>query len=102
MNRLRTNEAAPAELLLRLIPDMEVQRLESGCCGGGGSFGFRQKHYRQSLQIGTPLFKALKEPNIDFGVSECHLCCWQMSHGSRKPAQHPVRLLAQAYELSNG
>ncbi|MDR3233311.1 MAG: FAD-binding protein [Planctomycetaceae bacterium] len=98
LNRLRTDEPTPAELLLRLIPELDVQRLENGCCGGGGSYGFRQKHYKQSLQIGTPLCKALKEPDIDFGSSDCTLCCWQMTHGSRKPAKHPICLLAEAYE----
>jgi Fe-S oxidoreductase len=87
----------PAERVLRLIPDLEVQRVERGCCGMAGFWGFQQKNYRHSLQIGTPLFRALRQPDIQFGVSDCSSCCVQMEHGSRKRAYHPIRLLAVAY-----
>lgn len=90
-------DAMPAEKLLRLIPDLDVQRIERGCCGMSGLWGFRQKNYRHSLQIGSPLFRVLRQQEIDFGVSECSMCCSQMAHGSRKPAFHAIRLLAAAY-----
>jgi Fe-S oxidoreductase len=90
-------DTMPAERLLRLIPDLEVKRIERGCCGMGGLWGFQQKNYRQSVQIGAPLFRALRSPDIDFGVSECSSCCSQMAHGSRKRAHHPIRLLAAGY-----
>jgi len=90
-------DAMPAERLLRLIPGLGVQRVERGCCGMAGLWGFQQKNYRHSLQIGIPLFRALRPPDIDFGVSDCMSCCLQMTHGSKKPAFHPIRLLALAY-----
>jgi len=92
-----TMDSTSAEKLLRLIPDLDVNRIERGCCGMAGFWGFQQKNYRQSLQIGTPLFRALRLPNVDFGVSDCSACCMQMAHGSKKPALHPIRLLAIAY-----
>ena len=87
----------PAEKLLRLIPGLGVQRIEQGCCGMAGLWGFQQKNYRHSLQIGTPLFRGLRPPEIDFGVSDCSACCLQMAHGSRKKVIHPIRLLAIGY-----
>ena len=87
----------PAEELLHLIPDLEVQRIERGCCGMGGLWGFQQKNHRHSLQIGTPLFRVLRSPDIAFGVSDCSACCSQMAHGSQKHAHHPIRLLAAGY-----
>ena len=92
-----TTDTMPAERLLRLIPGLGVQRVERGCCGMGGLWGFQQKNYRQSLQIGIPLFRTLRPPDIDFGVSDCMSCCLQMAHGSRKQAFHTIRLLALAY-----
>jgi Fe-S oxidoreductase len=87
----------PAEKLLRLIPGLGVQRMEQGCCGMAGLWGFQQKNYRHSLQIGTPLFRALRPPDIDFGISDCTSCCQQMAHGSKKHALHPIRLLGISY-----
>jgi Fe-S oxidoreductase len=87
----------PAETLLRLIPQLEVQRIERGCCGMAGLWGYQQKNYRHSVQIGIPLFRALRESEIEMGVSDCCACCAQMEHGSRKRAIHPIRLLAMAY-----
>jgi Fe-S oxidoreductase len=95
---LATDEM-PAEKLLRLIPDLEVQRIERGCCGMSGFWGAQQKNYRHSLQIGIPLFRALRQPEIDFGVSDCNACCSQMAQGSRKRAVHPIRVSAEAYGL---
>jgi glycerol-3-phosphate dehydrogenase subunit C len=62
-------------------------------------YGFRKEHYYQSLQIGSPLFKQLKDKKLDFGVSECNLCRLQMMHGSKKPAKHPVHILAESYDF---
>ena len=90
-------DVMPAEKLLHLIPGLDVRRVERGCCGMSGLWGIQQKHYRHSLQIGIPLFRALRQPEIDFGVSDCSACCSQMVHGSRKRAFHPIRLLAAAY-----
>jgi len=94
-------DTMPAEKLLRLIPGLEVQRIEKGCCGMAGLWGFQQKNYRHSVQIGIPLFRALRRSEIDFGVSDCNACCVQMEHGSRKHAIHPIRLLAVAYGFSS-
>jgi len=95
------SDMMPAEKLLRLIPDLDVQRVEKGCCGMAGLWGFQQKNYRHSVQIGIPLFRALRQPEIDFGVSDCCACCSQMEHGTRKRALHPIRLFAAAYGFVN-
>ena len=97
MSASLTTDVMPVEKLLRLVPGLGVQRVERGCCGMSGLWGFQRKNYRQSLHIGIPLFRVLRPPDIDFGVSDCMSCCSQMSHGSRKSAFHPIRLLALAY-----
>jgi Fe-S oxidoreductase len=97
----RTNAPTPAEELLRLIPELEVRRIEQGCCGMAGVYGFKRKNYRRSLRIGVALLRELRQLEIDFGVSDCNACCLQMEHGSRKKTFHPIRLLAAAYGLDS-
>src|SRR5262249_44815981 len=50
---------------LSLIPDLDVQVLDAGCCGMAGSFGFEKEHYDISVKIaGLQLVPALNaEPD---------------------------------------
>ena len=37
--------------VLRLIPGVEVELVESGCCGMAGSFGYEAEHYETSMKM---------------------------------------------------
>ncbi|MDR3110403.1 MAG: FAD-binding protein [Planctomycetaceae bacterium] len=87
----------PAELLLRMIPELNVERLEQGCCGMAGSFGMKKQNYLDSLRIGMNLFRALKNETLEVGVTECAYCKIQMEHATKKTTLHPIKLLADAY-----
>lgn len=89
----------PAEELLRLIPRLNVRRLERGCCGLAGPSGFKKENHMASLMLGMPLFLALRDPSIEFGATECNFCRLQMEQGTEKKVYHPVKLLAHAYRL---
>ena len=95
----RVDGATPAQELLGLIPELDVRRIEEGCCGMAGSFGLDKKNYRLSLQIGLGLFRKLRAKEIDFGATDCSSCRMQMEHAVAKPTLHPIRLLAFAYGL---
>lgn len=96
----RVDTVVPGEELLRLIPELDVRRIEQGCCGLAGTYGLRQKNHRRSLQIGMKLFKELRQPEINFGATDCCACQLQMEHGvNNKPTYHPIRFLAFAYGL---
>ncbi|MDR1491987.1 MAG: FAD-binding protein [Planctomycetaceae bacterium] len=95
--KMNLSEQTPAEQLLRLIPGLTVRRLEHGCCGMAGSFGFLARTFRRSLRMGMPLFSALRDPSIMIGASECNLCKMQMEQGCNKCTLHPVILMAHAY-----
>ena len=43
--------ASPALRVLQLIPDLEVEMIESSCCGMAGSFGFEATHYDISMRM---------------------------------------------------
>lgn len=90
----------PAERLLRLIPELDVRRIEQGCCGMAGLYGLQRKNHRRSVQIGLPLFRELRSEEIDYGVTDCNSCRMQMEHGVKKTIVHPIRLLAASYGIA--
>jgi Fe-S oxidoreductase len=98
----RIDDSTAAQELLGLIPELNVRRIEEGCCGMAGSFGLKKENYRLSLQIGRGLFRKLRDDDIDFGATECSSCRMQMEHAVAKPTFHPIYLLATAYGLEFG
>ena len=39
------------EQVLRLVPGLEVETIESSCCGMAGTFGYEAEHYEVSMQM---------------------------------------------------
>lgn len=91
----------PAESLLRLIPGLDVRRLERGCCGLSGTFGLKKTNYPMSLRLGIRLFSALRDPAIQSGTTECNACLLQMEQGTTKRVFHPIKILAYSYGLAD-
>ncbi|GIW98886.1 MAG: oxidase [Pirellulaceae bacterium] len=89
----------PGQLLLELVPGLEVHFLDEGCSGMAGMFGLQRKNYRTSLRIGWGLLSAMKSTSAQFGVTECTACKLQMEQASTKPTVPPVAVLAYAYGL---
>ena len=89
----------PGENLLRLIPGLNVHRIDKGCSGMAGTFGLKKANYRNSLRAGWPLISAVRESNWQAGTTECSACKMQMEQGTNKPTIHPLKLLALAYGL---
>ncbi|MCP4815800.1 MAG: FAD-binding oxidoreductase, partial [Planctomycetaceae bacterium] len=89
----------PGEMLLQLIPGLTVHRIDQGCSGMAGTFGLKQKNYRNSLRAGWGLITALRDPLIQAGTTECSTCKIQMEQGTTKPTIHPLKILALAYNL---
>ncbi|MDR1054198.1 MAG: FAD-binding protein [Planctomycetaceae bacterium] len=95
----RLDVPTPAEEVLRLIPELEVRRIERGCCGMAGVFGLKIKNYHRSIQIGLPLAKELRAVDIDIGVTDCMSCKLQLEQSTNKKILHPITLIAAAYQL---
>jgi Fe-S oxidoreductase len=89
----------PSVNLLGLIPGVRVRRVEKGCSGMAGIFGFQKKNYRTSLRAGLSLMTELRTGGYHVGVTECSTCRVQMEQSSTMPTIHPVKLLALAYGL---
>lgn len=89
----------PAESLLRLIPGLKVEKLEKGCSGMAGVYGFQHENYRNSLRVGLPLISAVRTGSFIAGTTECSACKVQMEQSTSKPTIHPVKIVALAYGL---
>ncbi|MFM8892957.1 MAG: heterodisulfide reductase-related iron-sulfur binding cluster, partial [Planctomycetia bacterium] len=92
-------ERSPAEMLLRLLPGLDLDAADRGCSGMAGTWGLSRRHYRTSLRVGLGLVSAMRGSGVDAGATECSACRIQMEQGTSKPTVHPVKLLARSYGL---
>ena len=68
--------------LLKLIPNIELTILDSQCCGIAGTYGFKKENYKTSQDIGEPLFKQIEALDIDYVVTDCETCKWQIERST--------------------
>ena len=85
--------------LLRSIPELDVEFIDRGCSGMGGTYGLARHRFRSSLRAGRGLLKRLRNSDIDVGTTECGACRIQMEQGSVKRTLHPLKLLSLSYGL---
>ncbi len=86
--------------LLALIPELELELIEAGCCGMAGSFGFEAEHQAISLAMAEqellPTIRAA--PADTLILADGFSCRHQIAHGSGRRAIHVAELLAQALD----
>ncbi|MFC2115615.1 FAD-binding and (Fe-S)-binding domain-containing protein [Bacteroidota bacterium] len=64
------------ERVLKRIPNLELEVLDSGCCGMAGSFGYEKEHYDLSMKVGEDrLFPAVRKKQEETGVVACGFSC---------------------------
>lgn len=85
--------------LLRMIPGMDLQLLDSHCCGMAGTYGFKKENYETSQKVGKELFDGIKAVNPDFVACECETCKWQIEMSTGYAVKNPVSILAEALDL---
>jgi FAD/FMN-containing dehydrogenase/Fe-S oxidoreductase len=92
------------EEVLRWIPDLEVEPIESGCCGMAGSFGYDADHYDTSMKMAElDLLPAVRNAEDDtWIVTDGTSCRSQILHGAGREARHVVRVLEAALEEPSG
>jgi FAD/FMN-containing dehydrogenase/Fe-S oxidoreductase len=86
----------PVEQVLRLIPDLNVETIESSCCGMAGAFGYGAETYRASLQMAElSLLPAVRRAETDtLVIADGTSCRHQIKDGSGRTAIHVARALA--------
>ncbi|MEI6045920.1 MAG: anaerobic glycerol-3-phosphate dehydrogenase subunit C [Chloroflexota bacterium] len=85
--------------LLKLLPGAEVTFVDKGCSGHSGSWGVKKENYDLSMQVGAPLFKAIKELGDVQPVTDCTLAGLSIQQGTGLRPIHPVEVLYRAYGL---
>jgi Fe-S oxidoreductase len=83
--------------LLRLIPELELSRIEKGCSGMAGTFGLAEENFQRSVTIGEPLIDEMRHIDVVAGTTDCTSCRMQMEQDAPIPTIHPIKLLALSY-----
>ncbi|MGE5160103.1 MAG: FAD-binding and (Fe-S)-binding domain-containing protein, partial [Betaproteobacteria bacterium] len=93
---------SPVIAVLKLVPGMQVEVIESSCCGMAGSFGYEAAHYDVSMKMAEQsLLPAVRKAGADtLVVADGTSCRHQIADGTRstgrREALHVARVLAQA------
>jgi len=87
----------PALDLMRLIPGIQVEPIDEGCCGLGGLYGYKKEKYEISMEIGKDLADQLLELRADAVVTDCEGCRLQIRHLTGMRVVHPIQVLRDAY-----
>ncbi|MGJ5072727.1 FAD-binding and (Fe-S)-binding domain-containing protein [Bradyrhizobium oligotrophicum] len=90
----------PVEQVLRLIPELEIETIESSCCGMAGAFGYGAETYEVSLQMAdASLLPAVRKADgTTFIVADGTSCRHQIQDGADRSAVHAAQLLAMSLE----
>ena len=86
------------ESTLRLVPALEVETIDSSCCGMAGAFGYRPENYEISLKMAEmSLLPAVREAGPDtILVADGMSCRHQILDGEGHEAVHVARVLESA------
>ena len=91
---------SPVETVLKMVPDLTVEPIESSCCGMAGSFGYNAETIDVSLAMGElSLLPAVRK--ADAGtliVADGTSCRHQIHDGAGRDAIHVARVLAMSLQ----
>jgi FAD/FMN-containing dehydrogenase/Fe-S oxidoreductase len=85
---------------LRLIPDLQVEAIESSCCGMAGAFGYRADTYEASMEMAElSLLPAVRGADAAaLIVADGTSCRHQIADGSGRTAFHVAQVLAMSLD----
>lgn len=92
------------EKTLSLVPGLQVEAIESTCCGMAGAFGYEAENYDVSMRIGElDVLPAVRSSDAGIVVADGTSCRHQIKDGAEREAIHVVRVLDKALgETSEG
>jgi Fe-S oxidoreductase len=87
---------SPVTKILKLVPGLKVEPIESSCCGMAGAFGFGAETIDVSLKMGElSLLPAVRAAAADdLIVADGTSCRHQIHDGTGREAMHVARVLA--------
>jgi Fe-S oxidoreductase len=87
--------AAPVVEVLKLIPGVQPELIETSCCGMAGSFGYEADHYDVSMAMAElSLLPAVRGDPDAIVVADGTSCRHQIGDGAGRVAVHAAVLLA--------
>jgi len=91
---------SPVETVLKLIPGLAVETVESSCCGMAGAFGYAADTIEISKAMGElSLLPAVRNADADtLIVADGTSCRHQIHDGAGREALHVARVLAMALQ----
>ncbi|MGW1421165.1 FAD-binding and (Fe-S)-binding domain-containing protein [Bradyrhizobium manausense] len=90
----------PVEQVLRLVPGLEVETIESSCCGMAGAFGYGTETYDASIEMAElSLLPAVRRAGqTTLVVADGTSCRHQIHDGAQREALHVARVLAMSLD----
>lgn len=90
----------PVEQVLRLVPGLKVETIESSCCGMAGAFGYGADTYDASIEMAElALLPAVRRADQDtLVVADGTSCRHQIHDGAQREALHVARVLAMSLD----
>ena len=84
--------------VLSWIPDLDVEVIESSCCGMAGAFGYEAEHYDTSIKMAElDLLPAVRKTDDDtMIVADGTSCRCQIRDGAGREGWHTARVLDAA------
>ncbi|HEV7599743.1 MAG TPA: FAD-linked oxidase C-terminal domain-containing protein [Bradyrhizobium sp.] len=88
------------EQVLRLIPGLNVETIESSCCGMAGAFGYGADTYQVSIEMAElSLLPAVRRADAQtLVVADGTSCRHQIADGTDRAAFHVARVLAMSLD----
>jgi FAD/FMN-containing dehydrogenase/Fe-S oxidoreductase len=90
----------PVEQILRLVPGLKVETIESSCCGMAGAFGYGADTYDASIEMAElSLLPAVRRAEAaTLVVADGTSCRHQIHDGTQREALHVARVLAMSLD----
>ena len=90
----------PVEKVLRLVPDLTVESVESSCCGMAGAFGYGADTYQASIDMAElSLLPAVRRADdTTLIVADGTSCRHQIRDGTARSPLHVARVLAMSLD----
>ena len=85
-----------------MIEGLEVETIESSCCGMAGAFGYDASTYNVSMLMAEEnLLPKVRESNkSDIIIADGTSCRCQIEHGTSRKALHVAQLLKQSLSIN--
>lgn len=86
------------ERVLGLVPGLELETVETSCCGMAGAFGYESSHYEVSMRMAElSLLPKIREADAQtLVVADGTSCRHQIADGAQREAEHVARVLQRA------